>query len=235
MSLSPTLTCINHLLSKIRGFNFFLVNYICMNTKLFLLDIYFFYLAGFPPHLMYYGWQFYCLKNMWRCSGAVIYIEHILIHLNSFAGWVKKKLYLLINLDWMWSACLQGSMSIEEVEVPCDLRIFESVIIFQLKKSPRCQHLRCFLGQTEETKMMFFGGPNPWHMEVPRLRGWIGATAAGLHHSNLGSKPSVCALHHSLRHWWRPGIKPLSSWILVGFLFVFLGPHSLWHIWTFPG
>ena len=34
-----------------------------------------------------------------------------------------------------------------------------------------------------------FLGPHPWHMEVPRARGRIGGTAAGLHcsHSNTGS------------------------------------------------
>ena len=43
-----------------------------------------------------------------------------------------------------------------------------------------------------------------------QAKGPIRAAAAGLHpsHSNAGS----------LTHWVRPGIKPASSWILVGFL-----------------
>ena len=45
----------------------------------------------------------------------------------------------------------------------------------------------------------FFGGgdflgPNPWHMEGPRLGGLIGATAAGLcqSHNNIRSEPRLC-------------------------------------------
>ena len=56
-------------------------------------------------------------------------------------------------------------------------------------------------------------------------RGWMGATAAGLHHShsNMGSKPHVTytttqGTTSSLTHWERPGIEPTSSWILVGFI-----------------
>ena len=48
-------------------------------------------------------------------------------------------------------------------------------------------------------------------MKVPRLgRGRIQATAAGLHHSHSNAG--------SLTHWARPGIKSVSSWILVGFV-----------------
>ena len=39
---------------------------------------------------------------------------------------------------------------------------------------------------------------------------WIGAAAAALYHSHSHTR--------SLTHWTRPGIKPASSWILVGFL-----------------
>ena len=41
-----------------------------------------------------------------------------------------------------------------------------------------------------------------------QARSWVGAAAAGLHysHSNVVS----------LTHWPRPGIEPVSSWILVG-------------------
>ena len=55
----------------------------------------------------------------------------------------------------------------------------------------------------------FFLWPHLWHMEVPRV-GVIRAAASGLYHSqsNVGS----------LTHWVMPGIEPVSSWILVGFL-----------------
>ena len=43
-----------------------------------------------------------------------------------------------------------------------------------------------------------------------QARGWIRATAAGLCHSHSHAG--------SLIHWARPGIEPMSSWILVGFL-----------------
>ena len=38
-----------------------------------------------------------------------------------------------------------------------------------------------------------FLGPHPWHLEVPKAGGRIGATAVGLHqnHSNAGSEPHL--------------------------------------------
>ena len=41
--------------------------------------------------------------------------------------------------------------------------------------------------------LLVFLGPHPRHMEVPRLRGLIGAVAASLHHShsNAGSEPCL--------------------------------------------
>ena len=61
-------------------------------------------------------------------------------------------------------------------------------------------------------------------MEVPKLG--LRATAASLHHShnNLGSKlhsrptSPLTATPDPLTHWSRPGIEPVSSWILVGFV-----------------
>ena len=41
-----------------------------------------------------------------------------------------------------------------------------------------------------------------------QAKGWTGAAAAGLRHSNT----------RSLTHWSRLGIEPVSSWILVGFI-----------------
>ena len=37
--------------------------------------------------------------------------------------------------------------------------------------------------------MFCFLGPHPWHMEVPRLGGQVGATAAS--HSHAGSEPHL--------------------------------------------
>ena len=55
-----------------------------------------------------------------------------------------------------------------------------------------------------------------------QARHWIGATAAGLCHSNTGSEPHVWSTPIaqvntlSLTHW--PGIEPTSLWILVWFV-----------------
>ena len=54
----------------------------------------------------------------------------------------------------------------------------------------------------------FFLGLHPRYMEVPRLGAWIGA--AGLRHSH-GSAGSLTRRV-------RPGIQPISSWILVRFV-----------------
>ena len=59
-----------------------------------------------------------------------------------------------------------------------------------------------------------------------QARGLISATAAGLHYSysNTRSEPRLWHIHHISRqcriltHWARPGIKPVSSWIQVGFI-----------------
>ena len=55
-----------------------------------------------------------------------------------------------------------------------------------------------------------------------QARGQIGATAVGLPHSHSnGGSVTYTTAHsnaRSLIHWARPGIKPLSSWILVGFV-----------------
>ena len=42
------------------------------------------------------------------------------------------------------------------------------------------------------------------------VRGWIRAAASSLYHSHSNAG--------SLTHWVRPGIEPISSWILVGFI-----------------
>ena len=60
-----------------------------------------------------------------------------------------------------------------------------------------------------------------------QARGLIGATASGLHHSHSSSGSKLCLWPTpqltgnagSLTHWARPGIKPETSWFLVGFTF----------------
>ena len=57
-----------------------------------------------------------------------------------------------------------------------------------------------------------------------QARGWIRTVATGLHHShsNVGSEPhlwpipQLTATLDPSPPWTRPGIKPASSWILVG-------------------
>ena len=59
-----------------------------------------------------------------------------------------------------------------------------------------------------------------------QARGLIGAVPAGHDHShsNVGSKPhlqptpQLTATPDPLTHWVRPGIEPVSSWLLVGLL-----------------
>ena len=71
----------------------------------------------------------------------------------------------------------------------------------------------------------FFLGPHLQHMEVPRLRGWIRASAASHSHSHNARSEAVSASNAaahgnagSLLHWAQPGIESLPSWILVGFV-----------------
>ena len=55
-----------------------------------------------------------------------------------------------------------------------------------------------------------------------QARGRIGATAASLHHSWIWTASATYTAAQgnarSLTHWVRPGIKPISSWILVRFV-----------------
>ena len=63
-------------------------------------------------------------------------------------------------------------------------------------------------------------------MEVPRLRGWIGATSCQPtpqpQQCGIGATSVTYTTAHdntgSSTHWLRPGIKPASSWMLVRFV-----------------
>ena len=57
--------------------------------------------------------------------------------------------------------------------------------------------------------LLLFLGMHPWHMEIPRLGGRTGATAASLHHTHGNTDlSSVGGLHHSSRQ--RQILHPLS-------------------------
>ena len=68
-------------------------------------------------------------------------------------------------------------------------------------------------------------GLYPWHMEVPRLGVQLELELLAYTTATTTPDPShVFDLHYthgnagSLTHWARPGIKPMSWWILVGFV-----------------
>ena len=73
----------------------------------------------------------------------------------------------------------------------------------------------------------FFLGPHLWHMEVPKLGVELNQSYSCWptpQPQQLGSRAAsvTCTTAHgnarSLTHWWRPGIKLASLWILVGFI-----------------
>ena len=96
-------------------------------------------------------------------------------------------------------------------------------------KSIQLPFLFCFLLFLSFFFFFCFLESHPWHMEVAygnsQFRGRIGATVAGLPHSHSnGGSIHVCDLPHSSQqcwipnHWARPGMEPMSSWILMGFV-----------------
>ena len=68
-----------------------------------------------------------------------------------------------------------------------------------------------------------FLGPHPWHMEVPTLGVQLELELPAYTRAIATPDPSrFCDLQNgntrSLTHWARPGIKPATSWFLVGFV-----------------
>ena len=68
-------------------------------------------------------------------------------------------------------------------------------------------------------------GMHPWHMEVSRLGVKSEIQLPAYTTTTAMWDPScICDLHHSpwqhrpFMHWARPGIEPISSWVLVGFV-----------------
>ena len=69
--------------------------------------------------------------------------------------------------------------------------------------------------------LFFLFRASPMAYRSSQARGWIRAAAAGLHHSQSNNGSATYTTAHSnagsLTHWVRPGIEPVSSWILVRF------------------
>ena len=67
-----------------------------------------------------------------------------------------------------------------------------------------------------------FWGLHPWHMKVPRLGIELELQQLPAYTTVTATRDlgCVCNLHHagSLTHGVGPGIKPASSWLLVGFV-----------------
>ena len=93
------------------------------------------------------------------------------------------------------------------------LRFIDDVPIVHLKKFFLIYFIFCLFRAILTT----YGGS--------QAKGWIGAAAANLHHSHSNARFEPQSVTYttahcntgSLTHWARPGIKPESSWILVGF------------------
>ena len=72
---------------------------------------------------------------------------------------------------------------------------------------------------------IYFLGPHPWHMEVPRLGVKLELQLPSYTRATAIPHPSLPVAYatapgnvESLTHRGRPGIKPTSSWILVRFV-----------------
>ena len=81
-----------------------------------------------------------------------------------------------------------------------------------------CQHLVIFF----LFFFCFFLGPHPWHKEVPRIGVELDYSCWPMPQSRQGQNQAASATcttaHINWSHWERPGIKPTSSWILIGFV-----------------
>ena len=91
--------------------------------------------------------------------------------------------------------------------------------------NPCSAHSRAFLLFFLFCFFFFFSRAAPMAYGGSQARGWIGAVAMGLHHSQqhgIQAASLTYATAHgnagSLIHWMRSGIKPKTSWFLVGFV-----------------
>ena len=87
-----------------------------------------------------------------------------------------------------------------------------------------CWRAKAFGSGLNLVDFFFFLGPAaPVAYRSSWARGGIRAAAAGLPHSNARSQPSACYMAsqgnaQSLNHGVRPGVEPMSLWILVRFV-----------------
>ena len=95
------------------------------------------------------------------------------------------------------------------------------ITLWDLSKQTRLKD--CFHPKIYFTFFFFFGfgGPHLQHMEIPRLGGESELQEPAYTTAIARQEPShICDLHlsntGSLTHWSMSGIKPASSWILVG-------------------
>ena len=110
----------------------------------------------------------------------------------------------------------------------CRRNICQSICQPKVNKGHSLPSTSCHsdANSTWSGRSFFFWGAAPTAYGSSQARGGIGAEAASLHHShsNRGSKPGLpptpqlTATWDSPTRWSRPGIEPMSSWIIVGFI-----------------
>ena len=98
---------------------------------------------------------------------------------------------------------------------------FQIVFLEHLLCSRPCAYIVNKIKTLPSRSFFFFFRAAPQAYESSQARGPVGATATSLHHSHskVRSKPHLQPTpQKSLTHWARPGIKPTTSWFLVGFI-----------------
>ena len=138
---------------------------------------------------------------------------------NRVRMWVSWPLSL-----WYWGH--RGSSQVQIQALPLTLSSWESHSILLYLSFPIGKIGRMIGPITKGCLLSFFFRATPEAYGSSQVSGWIRAVAAVLHHShgNMGiwavSVTYITAHSNtgSLTHWVRPGIKPVSSWILVRFV-----------------
>ena len=124
---------------------------------------------------------------------------------------------------------LCGSFEFISFRTFCDSCTWISVSMFRVGKFSVIILLLSFVlffGVFSFCFVLFvFLGPHLRHMEVPRLGVWLELLLPAYATASATPNPScVCDLTtahgkaRSLTYWARPGIKPETSWLLVGFV-----------------
>ena len=97
-------------------------------------------------------------------------------------------------------------------------------IVFALRKKSEANISYCQISVIFFFFFFCFLGPYPQHVEVPRLGVESDLQLPASHATATQDSSCDCDLHCSawqrsiLNHWVRPGISPLPSWLLVGFV-----------------